>query len=115
MKHLISTIFSLILYHTSVTAQNNGISTNGENGTQHPYAIIDVTSEREFVTIHSDSLINNAHIIIKDNIGNIIYDDIITIIPSSNTIYISEGYDNEKYTIEIFYDEKYLIGIFKEE
>lgn len=96
MKFLIFTFLSFILYPTSVTAQNNnGISTNGDNGTQHPYAIIDITSERDFITIDSDSLINNVHIIIKDNIGNIMYDDTITITPSSNTIFVPEKYDNE--------------------
>lgn len=43
------------------------------------------------------------------------YDDTITITPSSNTIFVPEEYDNEKYTIEIFYDEKYFMGRLEEE
>ncbi|MFA4046717.1 DUF3244 domain-containing protein [Prevotella sp. PCHR] len=115
MKHFIFTFLGLVLYHTSTNAQDIRIFTGGSSGTPHPIAISSITNERDFVTIDSDSLIYNVHIIIKDNIGNIMYDDTITIAPSSNTIFVPEEYDNEKYTIEIFYDEKYFMGRLEEE
>lgn len=115
MKLLIFTFLCFVLHHTSTNAQDTRIFTGGSSGTPHPFAISSITSERDFVTIDSDTLINNVHIIIKDNIGNIMYDDTITITPSSNTIFVPEESDNEKCTIEIFYDEKYLIGRFEEE
>lgn len=103
-----------MLYSTPTSAQLIGIGNSGTGGKEHPYAITCITSERNFVTIHSDSLINNVHIIIKDDKGNVMYNEVTTLQPAPNTIYIPEEYDNEKYSIEIFYDEKHLIGKFEE-
>lgn len=116
MKHFILKIIFLLLYSSSAIAQNDGIERIGDclEGSEHPYAITCITSERNFVTIHSDSLINNVHIIIKDDKGNVMYNEVTTLQPAPNTIYIPEEYDNEKYSIEIFYDEKHLIGKFEE-
>jgi len=114
MKQSIAIILGLILYSTPATAQFIGTGDFGSGGRPHPYAINDITSERDFVTIHSDSLINNVHIIIKDDKGNVMYDDTTTIQPSTNIIYVPEEYDNEKYIIEIFYDEEYIVGKLEE-
>lgn len=79
----------------------------------HRYEVPTVKYDEDNVTISSDSLIYNAHIIIKDIEGNVIYNQKKMINPAETTLNIPEEYQNDKFTIEIYDKEKYIYGYFE--
>ena len=79
----------------------------------HRFEVPTVKYDRDEVTISTDTLMYNAHIVIKDATGNTIYNKTKMINPSETTLNIPEEYQNDKYTIEIYCKEKYLYGYFE--
>lgn len=69
---------------------------------------LSIENEKDFVTIESDTLLKDIHILIKDMNGNIMFDNNIDIVPSLNTIYVPDGFDREKYTIELYIGKKHF-------
>ena len=68
---------------------------------------------KDEVSICSDTVIYNATIIIKDIKGNVIYNQKVMINPTETTLNIPAEYQNDKFTIEIYYKEKYIYGYFE--
>lgn len=79
----------------------------------HRNEIPTVKYDEDKVSVYSDSIIYNAHIIIKDIEGNVIYEQKKMINPTETTLNIPEEYQNDKFTIEIYYKEKYMYGYFE--
>lgn len=92
------------------------VSTMAENspsetkGCQH---WLSIENEKDFVTIESDTIINNVRVVIKDEKGDIMFDGNVTIESASRAIYVPEEYDNEKYTIEVFLGKERFLGTLK--
>ncbi|WP_146078689.1 DUF3244 domain-containing protein [Prevotella sp. MGM1] len=80
---------------------------------QHRFEVPTVKYDKDEVTISADTIIYNAHIIIKDATGNTIYDKKKMINPAETTLSIPEEYQNDKFTIEIYYKDKYVYGYFE--
>lgn len=102
-------VFTSILYAGNVVFLHNDISIKAGN---HRFEVPIVTDEGDEVVISSDTLVSNVHVIIKDVSGSIISDEVMTLLPSENTICIPEEYKNDKYSIELYYDEKCFYGYF---
>lgn len=84
---------------------------NTEKGTHRDEAPV-VTDEGTVVTISSDTLVSNVRVIIKDVSGTIISDNVVTLLPSENVICVPEEYQNDKYSIELYYDDNCFYGYF---
>lgn len=78
----------------------------------HRYEVPVVVDEGASITIASDTLVSDVHVLIKDVSGTVISDEVVTLLPSENTICIPEEYKNDKYSIELYYDEKCFYGYF---
>ena len=78
----------------------------------HRYEIPVVTDEGSEIVITSDTLVSDVRVIIKDVSGTVISDELLTLHPSDNIVNIPEEYQNDKYSIELYYDENCLYGYF---
>lgn len=79
----------------------------------HKIEIPTVKYDKDEVTISSDTIMYNVHIIIKDVNGNVIYNQKKMIDPAETTLNIPEEYQNDKFTIEIYYKKEYMYGYFE--
>lgn len=73
-----------------------------------PTVIKRITNDRDFVDITSDSLLNNTRVVVKSVKGDVMYDNSVTLVNGSNTIYVPERDDDEKYSIELYCGREYL-------
>ena len=88
----------------------NGTFDDKDKG--HRYEVPVVIDEGTVVTISSDTLVSNVRVIIKDVSGTIISDNVVTLLPSENVICVPEEYQNDKYSIELYYDDNCFYGYF---
>ncbi len=79
----------------------------------HRFEVPTVKYDKDEVTISSDTIMYNVHIIIKDVNGNVIYNQKKMIDPAETTLSIPEEYQNDKFTIEIYYKKEYMYGYFE--
>lgn len=80
----------------------------------HRYEIPVVKDDGTSVVITSDTLVSDVRVIIKDVSGMVIFDELVTLLPSDNAICIPVEYQNEKYSIELYYDDNCLYGYFEQ-
>lgn len=67
-------------------------------------------SQHLYITPHYDII--DAHITIRDETDNIIYDIYTTLIGAGNVIMIPKDVMERKYSLELTFHENYYIGIF---
>ena len=71
-----------------------------------------VSHDENIFYIHSETLIENTQITIKDLYDNIIYSVTVTILSNENTITIP-NMTCGSYTLELGYDDNYYYGYFE--
>lgn len=112
-KKILTAVFAMAL-KTTLYAGNIVIlnEKNDDKNIGHRYEVPVVVDEGASITIASDTLVSDVHVLIKDVSGTVISDEVVTLLPSENTICIPEEYQNDKYSIELYYDEKCFYGYF---
>lgn len=87
----------------------------GRTTLAHNNIVPTVTSYEDEITIKSDTLLNDAEIVIRDQFGNVIHHSVENIGPMETTIFVPEddGF-NKKATIDLYYDRRRFCGNFNE-
>ena len=77
-----------------------------------PLILPNVSYVNSIITIEHSSSIDYLQVIIRDEDGNIIYNNVVTLLPPSLTLTLSDAVDENKYSIELIYGSIHLIGYF---
>ena len=85
---------------------------NSPGGNRTSTIIPSVEYDNESINIFHSSSIDYLQVIIRDEDGNIIYNNVVAFVPPSLTLTLSDAVDENKYSIELIYDSIHLIGYF---
>lgn len=85
---------------------------NNPIGNKSPIVIPSVEYDNESINIFFTSSIDYLQVIIRDEDGNIIYNNVVAFVPPSLMLTLSDAVDENKYSIELIYDSIHLIGYF---
>lgn len=117
MKKIIPII---LLMHICISAFSQGYYINMRNagddirpkGHKSPLIIPSVSYDNNIITIEHSSSIDYLQVIIRDEDGDIIYSNVVALVPPSLTLTLSDAVDENKYSIELIYGSVHLIGYF---
>jgi len=115
MKHFLSTCIVILFYTNTISAKDVYLERHPFDIKKEHYEIPipNVTYDEETVNIASTTEILNAHIIIRNTYGEVIYECVMDIPTTSHTIELPDYYDNEKDSIEITTEDgQTLFGYF---
>lgn len=117
MKKFFS-VFLLLQLCLSAFAQGENVGIlpigNEDNPVIHraPMVLPTVLYSDNTVTISHNYPIDLLQIIIRDEDGDIIYNNVVSFIPPTLTLPLPTEVDEEKYSIELLYGDWHLIGYF---
>ena len=117
MKHFII-LLTLLFTHAIVFAQSREVrmlpwdDENSLGGTRTSTTIPSVEYDNESINIFYSSSIDFLQVVIRDEDGNIIYNNVVAFVPPSLTLALSDAVDENKYSIELIYGGIHLIGYF---
>lgn len=111
----------VLLLFMACLASMGGLAENGnvqlyDKGTKAPHPkseIPTVKQEDQRLTLTSVRVITKAKVIIKNEKGEIVFEELVDITPDGVVLDIPSGFDEETYTIEIEYEQTALIGSFE--
>lgn len=116
-KILISCMLFACLF---VNAEERPVTLYGEpdRDGMEPHSEVPITQvtyddDVENITIHTESVNENVHVIVRDYMGQPIYNNVVNLLPSQVNIQVQDGTWDDKNTVEIITTDNYLQGFFE--
>ena len=115
MKKKTYILILFIMHCIMMFAQKDSVNLQNydSHNEERKFEIPTVKYDEESVVIACDSTIEFATILIKNNTGEVLYQENTSITPIAKQLEIGHEEQKEKSSIEVYYDDKFLYGYFQ--